>query len=69
MTATYDGHLVLRGKTIEPCCATMHSAVFSDVVYAGTKDKRSVIVLRLGDKKGAVVQCCPFCGASAEVSE
>lgn len=67
MTATYDGRLVLSGKAVEPCCATMHRAVVHGIFYAGTSRKVPVIAIRLAERETAQVTHCPFCGASVEV--
>ncbi len=71
MTATYDGHLVLRpkAKAVEPCCAPMHRTYFARTVYLGAHDKRPALMLRIGDKSGLPMVACPFCGASVEVGE
>lgn len=70
MTATYDGHLVLRAKGgIEPCCARMHDAIYAGVVYRGTADKRPCAAIRLEPKRGSAITRCPWCGAEPEVAE
>lgn len=67
MTATYDGHLILAGKVIEPCCASMHRAFHSKVIYPGTSNRAPVVALRIGEREAIPVNYCPFCKASVEV--
>lgn len=67
MSVTYDGKLVLNGKTIEPCCHSMQLCIFTGLIYVGSQAKAPTIALRTGDKKGIRIVRCPFCGAQAEV--
>lgn len=67
MTATYDGQLILAGKVIEPCCASMHRAVHSKIFYPGTSSRQAVIALRLGERDSIAIKSCPFCGAPVKV--
>ena len=42
MTATYDGRLVVTDKTVEPCCAVMHTPVsLGPYVPASRRSRRS----------------------------
>lgn len=66
MTATYDGKLVIGKTRIEPCCASMHDALYAGAIYKGTADKVSCVSLRLGEKRGMPITRCPFCGAVPE---
>lgn len=71
MTATYDGHLVIDGRTkrILPCCEVMAEASYTPIMYVGLVSKSPALLLRLAEKKAKRVTACPFCGAAVEVRQ
>lgn len=69
MTATYDGHLIISGKTkrILPCCETMDEVSWSGILSVGMRSKSPVLTIRIGDRRTKIVSYCPFCSAPVEV--
>lgn len=65
MTATYDGKLLLKEKSIEPCCSLMAEALCLDAVKVGTQAKRRIVKISVAHK-WFVLKHCPFCGAKVE---
>lgn len=64
MTATYDGKLVTMKGKIYPCCQDMHEAILFKAVY--TAPRSSHVFMRISEKSGRAIRCCPFCGAEVE---
>lgn len=61
MTATYDGILAVEKRRISPCCQDMHEAILLKAVY--TAPTSSKVFMKISDKTGRAIRCCPFCGA------
>lgn len=67
MSVSYDGHLIVNKEGIQPCCASMHDAIYADVIYKGTANKCPVVAIRMGEKqRNKAISFCPFCGARPE---
>jgi hypothetical protein len=62
MTATYDGRLLMKEKTVEPCCARMSEALCLEAVKTGTLSKQRILKISIGPR-WMVLRYCPFCGA------
>ncbi|MDY0236810.1 MAG: hypothetical protein RBR71_12355 [Gudongella sp.] len=62
MTATYDGRLVVTDKTVEPCCAVMHTLVSLGAVRPGKSQKSTVAWIVIAERK-LILRHCPNCGA------
>lgn len=62
MTATYDGKLVLREKTVDPCCRSMGDAICLGTVKIGTANKVRIVKISVAGR-WFVLRFCPFCGA------
>ena len=65
MTASYDGRLVCTKDSMEACCRTMDEWMMTKKVY---RSSQGALCLRIDDRKGCPIRCCPFCKAEAEVN-